>query len=320
MQNCNTTVMVSVICNTFNHERYIAQALESFVTQNTTFVFEVLVHDDASTDNTASIIKEYEARYPEIIKPIYQTENQYSKGVSITASIQIPRAQGKYIAFCEGDDYWISTEKLQKQVECLEQRPDASWCVCNAINVNRECEKISDYNVSEQTGEITTEYVIMKDGGFCATSSIMGRAQYLKNEPEFLRKFHLDMFVQYYLASCGKTICIAEQFAAYRRETEGSWSSRMKKNKDAYVRHKRRVIESLKAFDEYTQRQYHSAVQDKIDDVEFSLYRSTREFSKLRDEKYRKIYLSFQRREKIKLFLEIYFPWVLDLLWRIQGR
>lgn len=72
-------VMVSIICNTYNHEDYIADALESFVVQKTDFRFEVLVHDDASTDNTANIIREYERKYPDLIKPVYQTENQYSK-------------------------------------------------------------------------------------------------------------------------------------------------------------------------------------------------------------------------------------------------
>ena len=103
-------IMVSIVCNAYNQELYIREALESFVAQKTNFKFEILVHDDASTDTTADIIREYESKYPDIIKPIYQTENQYSKNVSITA-LQHQRANGKYIAFCEGDDYWIDEYK-----------------------------------------------------------------------------------------------------------------------------------------------------------------------------------------------------------------
>ena len=112
----NNHIMVSVICNVFNHEAYIRDALEGFVSQKTNFPFEVLIHDDASTDKSADIIHEYEAKYPNLIKPIYQTQNQYSRGGGITRKFQIPRVKGKYIAMCEGDDYWTDENKLQKQV------------------------------------------------------------------------------------------------------------------------------------------------------------------------------------------------------------
>lgn len=116
-----SNILVSIICNTYNHEPYIRQCLEGFVMQKTNFPFEVLIHDDASTDNTADIIREYEVNYPDIIKPIYQTENQYSKKTGIMKTFQYPRVKGKYIALCEGDDYWIDSLKLQKQVDFLEK-------------------------------------------------------------------------------------------------------------------------------------------------------------------------------------------------------
>lgn len=116
--------IVSICCITYNHERYIQQCLEGFLIQKTNFPFEVLIHDDASTDKTAEILREYEAKHPHIIKPIYQKENQYSKGIQISASFNWPRANGKYIAICEGDDYWIDPFKLQKQVDFLEKNEE----------------------------------------------------------------------------------------------------------------------------------------------------------------------------------------------------
>lgn len=111
-------ILVSISCITYNHEPYIRECLDGFIMQKTDFAFEVLIHDDASTDKTADIIREYEAKFPNLIKPIYQTENQFSKKVgSINAKFNYPRAKGKYIALCEGDDYWTDPLKLQKQVD-----------------------------------------------------------------------------------------------------------------------------------------------------------------------------------------------------------
>jgi len=118
--NNDTKPFVSILCDTFNHEGFIRETLEGFLKQETTFPIEIIVHDDASTDTTAVIVKEFAERYPLIIKPILQTENQYSKKVNFWSDLTFPMAQGKYIALCEGDDYWIDPLKLQKQVDFLE--------------------------------------------------------------------------------------------------------------------------------------------------------------------------------------------------------
>lgn len=115
--------LVSIICHAFNHENYVSEALDGFLMQETDFPFEIIIHEDASTDKTKNVIKEYELLYPNIVKPIYQTENQYSKW-NIGANITYPASKGKYIAMCEGDDYWIDNYKLQKQVDFLEKNPE----------------------------------------------------------------------------------------------------------------------------------------------------------------------------------------------------
>lgn len=130
-------IMVSVCCITYNHANFIREAIESFLMQKTTFPFEILIHDDASTDGSAEIIKEYENKYPDIIKPIYQTENQYQQGRTISPVYQWPRARGKYIALCEGDDYWTDSYKLQKQVDFLEGNTDFAISFHNSIIANQ---------------------------------------------------------------------------------------------------------------------------------------------------------------------------------------
>lgn len=117
-------LLVSICCLTYNQEKYIRRCIEGFIMQQTDFEFEVLINDDASTDGTVKIIEEYAANYPDIIKPIYQKENQYSKGVPMNRSFNFPRANGEFIAICEGDDYWTDPNKLQKQVNFLRKEPE----------------------------------------------------------------------------------------------------------------------------------------------------------------------------------------------------
>lgn len=126
--------LVSISCITYNHSKFIRECLEGMLMQKTSFEFEILIHDDASTDGTQDIIREYQGKYPNIIKSILQRENQYSKGIfGMNATFNYPRAKGKYIALCEGDDYWIDPYKLQKQVDFLDQNPEYSMCFHNAI-------------------------------------------------------------------------------------------------------------------------------------------------------------------------------------------
>ncbi len=142
----NKTI-VTVITLAYNHESYIRECLEGIVMQKTNFAYELLIHDDASTDNTANIIREYEGKYPEIIKPVYQTENQYSKKTGIIRNILLPRIKSKYIAMCEGDDYWTDPYKLQKQVDFLEANPDYGVVYANV-----------DYLFQDKNKRIKTKY------------------------------------------------------------------------------------------------------------------------------------------------------------------
>lgn len=115
--------LVTVRCLVYNHEPYLRQCLDGFVMQKTNFAFEAIVHDDASTDNSVAIIREYAEKYPDIIKPIYETENQYRKGTIGQIMDNAVSPSSKYIAMCEGDDYWTDPLKLQKQVDYMERHP-----------------------------------------------------------------------------------------------------------------------------------------------------------------------------------------------------
>lgn len=145
MESLDNQIIVSIQCLVYNHAPYIRQCLDGFVMQKTNFRFEAIIHDDASTDGTQDIIREYEQKYPDIIKPIYQKENQYSKGIpGYITNLVTQKCKGKYIAICEGDDYWIDPLKLQKQVDFLENHPDYSLVHTGFKNINEQGEEYSD--------------------------------------------------------------------------------------------------------------------------------------------------------------------------------
>lgn len=116
--------LVTIKCLVYNHEPFLRQCLDGFVMQKTTFPFEAIIHDDASTDGSAAIIREYAEKYPDIIKPIYEVENQWGKGTISKTMDAAMHPESKYMALCEGDDFWIEPSKLQMQVDIMERNPE----------------------------------------------------------------------------------------------------------------------------------------------------------------------------------------------------
>ena len=222
--------LVSISCITYNHAPYIQDAIESFLMQKTSFPFEILIHDDASTDGTAQIIQEYQARYPDLIFPYYQKENQFSRGIrAIGARFNIPRARGKYIAMCEGDDYWTDPLKLQKQVDFLEAHPDYVMCFHNTLFTYDDgrpphlmheipwdtcsiVEMILSFNDFAFPGKVTAGH----------TSSMVFRRGLLNDYPSWVSEsFSIDIPVQILLAQYGKAKFIDEAMSVYRKHAGG---------------------------------------------------------------------------------------------------
>lgn len=136
---------VTIQCAVYNHAPYLRQCLDGFIMQQTNFPFEAVVHDDASTDTSADIIREYADKYPDIIKPIYEKENQYSKHDGSLQKIIDQATQGKYIAVCEGDDYWTDPYKLQKQVNYMENYPECGLVYTSVRYYSQKDQKFTIY-------------------------------------------------------------------------------------------------------------------------------------------------------------------------------
>ena len=213
---------VSISCCTFNHERFIEDALEGFLIQDTDFPFDILIHDDASTDRTAAIIREYQQQYPNLIKPIYQTENQFSQGKKV-ARLNRNRAEGRYIAFCEGDDYWISAEKLQRQFDVLNQNQDIGMVHTEILYVNNEKLTITppeayvDLKNRDRDGDIFWD--LLMNGNTILTASVMVRKELI--DCCSAEWFHYDYWMFSDLARRSKVAFISDKMAAYRMHQGG---------------------------------------------------------------------------------------------------
>lgn len=226
MMNEDKELKVSIVCDCYNHEKYIAEALDGFLMQKCNFDFEILIHDDASTDNSAKIIKEYELKYPEIIKPIYQTENQYSQKKNIWGDIQFSRAKGKYIAICEGDDYWIDPLKLQKQVDFLEKNEDCNLVYHRVKIYDQEENTFSSekLNISLGIRKRTLEELALQ-GNLMHTPSVLFRNNLIL--PEQLFKLPVGDYVLWFLnGEKGNLGYLPDEMAVYRSSNSSVWGKK----------------------------------------------------------------------------------------------
>lgn len=257
-------VMVSICCLAYNHEKYIRSALDSFVSQETDFPFEVLIHDDASTDATAAVIREYEEKYPQIIRPIYQTVNQFSQKISISAVHQYPRARGKYLAICEGDDYWTDPHKLQRQVDFMQAHPQYALCVHNTREINCITGAQRLINPSEQEMDIPLLSIMERGGAQFHTSSMLFRREDALRFPDYCSKYGFgDYPKSIFLALCGKVHYFPEVMSVYRQMTESSWTNQnfgAGFSEEKATRHNDAIKAILNEVDAATNGQYHEDV------------------------------------------------------------
>lgn len=217
----STKPKVSILCVTYNQEKYIGQTLDSFLMQKTDFPFEVIIHDDASTDKTIDIIRTYAKEHPAVFRPLLEKENQYSQGKDDFVKDMLVMAEGTYIAECEGDDFWTDPEKLQRQVDFLDKHPDYNVCF-HPVRVffeNNE-EPDSIYPDPDQRRKFTVSELLR--GNFIQSNSVVYRRR--KSYDDFaLKIMPFDWYTHLYHAGDGKIGFINRTMSAYRRHAGGVW-------------------------------------------------------------------------------------------------
>lgn len=213
--------MVSIKMITYNHEPYIAQAIEGVVMQKTTFKIELIIGEDCSTDATRKICEEYAEKYPEIIRLLPSVKNL---GMINNGTRTLNAGTGKYIAICDGDDYWTDPYKLQKQIEFLEANPDYAICFHRVYELETDKDPVlSNLNVSEQEETYTIED--LAKGNFIHTPSVVFRNKLFGQFPVWFHDSPVGDYPLYMLnAKHGKIKYFPQAMAVYRRHTGGMWS------------------------------------------------------------------------------------------------
>ncbi|WP_417200217.1 glycosyltransferase family 2 protein [Bizionia sp.] len=215
--------LLTICCTTYNQEKYLRETLDGFLIQETTFPIEIIIHDDASTDNTVEIIKEYAAK-DNRITTILQTENQYSQNIDPWINFVFPAAKGKYLALCEGDDYWTDPLKLQKQVDFLENNLDFELCFHNSQKLYQQSGKLELNEASSQVAEVTT-VIDLVDYCFIATPTVVLRNNF--KLPKWINNLPVTDWPLFFIqVGNGKIMKMSDVMAVYRIHKKGVWSSK----------------------------------------------------------------------------------------------
>lgn len=311
-------ILVSICCVTYNQEKYVRDVIEGFLSQKTDFIYEIWIHDDASTDNTAKIIKEYAEKYPQIIKPICQKENLYSQGINIVEDVLFPLFNGKYVAFCEGDDYWCDENKLQRQVQFMEEHSEYSACVHNTKMINCRNNEITYFNGSRMDMDLIFEQIVTGGTQF-HTSSILCKKEYVCVPKEITFRNVGDFPLAIYLILKGKIRYMHQVMSVYRLYAEGSRSATnsFDSNVVGLIEFKRESLDFMIRLKTYfikndIQPEWIEIVDKRICDKVVDLLEL--DDRKLVIEEYKEFYNRFSLKQKLK----VHFPNLLKIYRRIR--
>ncbi len=260
----NTIPLVSISCKTYMHAPFIRDAIEGFLMQQTTFPVEILIHDDASPDGTADIVREYEKKHPQLIKATYQIENQHKKKPKTDKYVKPHPRRGKYVAMCEGDDYWTDPLKLQKQVEFMEANPDFSMCfhAVELVDGHKKTGRVTGAGNKDTVFDQTK--LFYSDGFHSPTASLLFRKEHVENRPEWSTKGPVgDIPLKLVLSQKGKFYYINQVMGVRRIRVPGSWNDRVRNNPVQEYEYHKRMIPMLDGFNDYSKYKYNDEVLDK---------------------------------------------------------
>jgi glycosyltransferase involved in cell wall biosynthesis len=264
---------VSVVCITYNHANYIKDALHGFLHQKTDFPYEVIIHDDSSTDGTKEILQEYEICYPDKLRVLYEERNRFNEVNDYLVDVLVPAARGAYIAFCEGDDYWINDDKLQRQYDFLEAHSNYSFCFHNAVIDDYEAGLKYRSSLKMDDRDRTLDELIISGGGIAnCTGSFFFRKAAIENPLPFLRLAAVgDYPWMFTLALRGKVQWMAEPMLVYRHGQPGSWTANDRASLHNKIGRSTNSLATMEQFELDTKGVYTTSAQKRVAEIQKAL-------------------------------------------------
>ncbi|MDM0954892.1 glycosyltransferase [Clostridium perfringens] len=313
-------ILVSINCITYNHEKYIGEALESFMMQKTNFDFEIIVSDDFSTDNTVEVVKKFQKKYPNKIRLIEGKKNIGARQNGMRAH---NNSLGKYVAICEGDDYWTDCNKLQKQINYMEKNRDCSMVFHNAEKINDKTKKSEGFMINKN---LNSKKILIKDFfdlQFIPTASILYKKELKDNMPSW----YMDAITGDFPFNL---ILIANSYAYYMNDVMsvyrvgnsesmmGKWKSRSK-SLDFKINHAQGYLDILNNFNEFSSFKYDDLIKEEIKNREFEILIDKGNLREIKSEKYKENYNKMSKKSKMKTFIISISPRLFDILSKIRG-
>ncbi len=278
---------VSVCVVTYNHAPYIGECLEHILSQKRNFGLEILVHDDASADGAQEVIRQYHERYPDIIRPILRTENQYSLGrVNITGLFNIPRASGKYLAVMDGDDYWCDPYKLKTQVDYMEAHPDCVFSFHAAKVVDAQGQLLKGTSMRPFHGErdLSGAELVARNGGGIPFASFLLRREILDPLPDFYFLCPVgDRPLELIAAAHGSAHYFDREMSVYRFAHAGSWTSTQLSGdyREKQKRYAEAMTKTYQDFDRESGGRFHQECEKAAARVRFLTAVNVRDFREI---------------------------------------
>ncbi|EKQ56940.1 MULTISPECIES: glycosyltransferase family 2 protein [unclassified Clostridium] len=302
------SILVSINCITYNHEKYIGDALEGFLNQKTDFEYEIIIGEDCSTDNTREIIRDYMKKHPEKIRLITSEKNV---GMANNEKRVYEASRGKYIAECEGDDFWIDPYKLQKQIDYMERNPGCTLCFHNAYKINTK-RNIIGTMISKEMDSKELDCGEIAKLGFIPTASRVYLKNAMKNPPYWYETAVVgDLPSQLIITSKGYAHYMKDIMSVYRVGVENSATFNLfyrLNDEERIVKNQEELISILDNFNIYSQFKYSKKIKERKKLYEYQLYFIKGDIKKLKQPKYKEFYKKLGIKAKIGIYVKSFNP------------
>ena len=304
---------------TYNQKDYIEQCINSILDQQIDIDFDILIHDDCSDDGTYEILINYQRQYPEKISIIHQESRKFLiDGFNMMIfKYVVPHINSKYVAYCDGDDYWCDEYKLEKQYEFMELHPEYAMCFHNSYQLKHNNDMSSLWYIKDEDDIGLQDLISEKPGVPIATSSFLVKSSVFKDFSDWRKEYSVEDLPLYITAALtGKIHRLKDIMCVYRQFSQGSWSSQNQGNVERLISHQENLIKAINTFNAQTECKYDYLVKNHIAACEFRIAMLKRDYKSILSKKNKRFINQLSKKTRLSLKLQYMFPHLYNIFQR----